>query len=61
MDVPRDHKERRAARLTIEDAALTLGIKEESVRKRVRRGKMRFQKGGWSALRVRGRYRGGWG
>ena len=44
MDVPRDHKERRAARMTIEDAALTLGIKEESVRKRVRRGNMRFQK-----------------
>ena len=34
-----------AARMTVEEAALTLGIKEESVRKRVRRGTMRFEKG----------------
>lgn len=33
------------ARMTVEEAALTLGIKEESVRKRVRRGTMRFEKG----------------
>ncbi len=44
MDAPRNHEERGAARMTVEDAARTLGIKEESVRKRVRRGKMRFEK-----------------
>jgi hypothetical protein len=38
--------------MTIEDAALTLGIKEESVRKRVRRGRMRFQKDGDGRLYV---------
>jgi excisionase family DNA binding protein len=30
--------------MTVEEAARTLGIKEESVRKRVRRGTMRFEK-----------------
>jgi hypothetical protein len=34
-----------AAKMTVEVAARILGIKEESVRKRVRRGKMRFEKG----------------
>ena len=34
-----------AAKMTVEEAALTLGIKEESVRKRVRRGTMHFEKG----------------
>jgi hypothetical protein len=33
------------AKMTIEEAARSLGIKEESVRKRVRRGKMRSEKG----------------
>jgi excisionase family DNA binding protein len=32
------------ARMTVEEAARSLGIKEESVRKRVRRGKMRSEK-----------------
>jgi excisionase family DNA binding protein len=44
VDASRDHEERSAARMTVEEAARTLGIKEESVRKRVRRGKMRFEK-----------------
>jgi hypothetical protein len=34
-----------AKMMTVEVAARVLGIKEESVRKRVRRGKMRFEKG----------------
>jgi hypothetical protein len=34
-----------AARMTVEEAARSLGIKEESVRKRVRRGTMRSEKG----------------
>jgi excisionase family DNA binding protein len=33
-----------AAKMTVEEAARILGIKEESVRKRVRRGKMRSEK-----------------
>ncbi len=33
------------AKMTVEKAARSLGIKEESVRKRVRRGKMRSEKG----------------
>jgi hypothetical protein len=33
------------ARMTVEEAARSLGIKEESVRKRVRRGTMRSEKG----------------
>ena len=32
------------ARMTVEEAARSLGIKEESVRKRVRRGKLRSEK-----------------
>jgi excisionase family DNA binding protein len=44
VDASRNHEERGAARMTVEEAARTLGIKEESVRKRVRRGKMRFEK-----------------
>ena len=44
MDAFRNHKERGTARMTVGEAARTLGIKEESVRKRVRRGKMRFEK-----------------
>jgi excisionase family DNA binding protein len=44
VEAPRTHEERLAARMTVEEAARSLGIKEESVRKRVRRGKMRFQK-----------------
>jgi hypothetical protein len=34
-----------AAKMTVERAARILGIKEESVRKRVRRGRMRSEKG----------------
>jgi hypothetical protein len=34
-----------AAKMTVEGAARILGIKEESVRKRVRRGRMRSEKG----------------
>jgi excisionase family DNA binding protein len=44
VDASRNHEERVAARMTVEEAARTLGLKEESVRKRVRRGKMRFEK-----------------
>ncbi len=44
MDAFRNHEERGTARMTVGEAARTLGIKEESVRKRVRRGKMRFAK-----------------
>ena len=33
------------AKMTVEKAACSLGIKEESVRKRIRRGKMRSEKG----------------
>ncbi len=44
MDAPSNHEERGATRMTVGEAARTLGIKEESVRKRVRRGKMRFEK-----------------
>ena len=44
MDAPSHHEERGATRMTVGEAARTLGIKEESVRKRVRRGKMRFEK-----------------
>jgi excisionase family DNA binding protein len=44
VDASRNYAERVAARMTVEEAARTLGIKEESVRKRVRRGKMRFEK-----------------
>jgi hypothetical protein len=41
-----------AAKMTVEVAARILGIKEESVRKRVRRGKMRFEKGADGRLYV---------
>jgi hypothetical protein len=41
-----------AAKMTVERAARILGIKEESVRKRVRRGKMRFEKGADGRLYV---------
>lgn len=41
-----------ATRMTVEVAARILGIKEESVRKRVRRGKMRFEKGNDGRLYV---------
>ena len=44
MDASSEVKERIAARMTVEEAARSLGIKEESVRKRVRRGKMRSEK-----------------
>jgi excisionase family DNA binding protein len=44
VDASRNYEERGAAKMTVEEAARTLGIKEESVRKRVRRGKMRFEK-----------------
>jgi hypothetical protein len=44
VDASRNHEERGAARMAVREAARTLGIKEESVRKRVRRGKMRFEK-----------------
>jgi excisionase family DNA binding protein len=45
VDVSRTREQGVAARMTVEEAARSLGIKEESVRKRVRRGKMRFEKG----------------
>lgn len=44
MDASRDDKVRVATKMTVEEAARRLGIKEESVRKRVRRGKMRSEK-----------------
>jgi excisionase family DNA binding protein len=44
VDASRNHEVRGAARMSVGEAARTLGIKEESVRKRVRRGKMRFEK-----------------
>ncbi len=44
VDASRDRKGRAVARMTVEEAARSLGIKEESVRKRVRRGKMRSEK-----------------
>ena len=44
MDASRNYEERGAARMTVEEAARSLGIKEESVRKRVRRKKMRSEK-----------------
>jgi hypothetical protein len=40
------------AKMTVEGAARGLGIKEESVRKRVRRGKMRSEKGADGRLYV---------
>jgi hypothetical protein len=45
VDASRDRNERVAARMSVEGAARRLGIKEESVRKRIRRGKMRSEKG----------------
>jgi excisionase family DNA binding protein len=44
VDASTNPKEGSAARMTVKEAARTLGIKEESVRKHVRRGKMRFEK-----------------
>ncbi len=44
MDASRNHEKRGAVRMTVGEAARLLSIKEESVRKRVRRGKMRFEK-----------------
>ena len=44
MDASRNRKGRAVARMTVEEAARSLGIKEESVRKRVRRGKLRSEK-----------------
>jgi hypothetical protein len=44
VDASRDDKKRIVARMTVAEAARSLGIKEESVRKRVRRGKMRSEK-----------------
>lgn len=41
-----------AAKMTVEEAARVLGIKEESVRKRVRRGKVRSEKGADGRLYV---------
>lgn len=41
-----------AAKMTVEEAARVLGIKEESVRKRVRRGKLRSEKGADGRLYV---------
>jgi excisionase family DNA binding protein len=41
-----------AAKMTVEEAARILGIKEESVRKRVRRGRMRSEKGADGRLYV---------
>ncbi len=43
-DASRGDKERAAARMKVEEAARSLGIKEESVRKRVRRKKIRSEK-----------------
>jgi excisionase family DNA binding protein len=56
VDAFRNHEERGTARMTVGEAARTLGIKEESVRKRVRRGKMRFEKDedGWLYVYVDG-------
>jgi excisionase family DNA binding protein len=44
VDGPMDDEVRVVARMRVEEAARTLGIKEESVRKRIRRGKMRSEK-----------------
>jgi excisionase family DNA binding protein len=44
VDASRSDKVRGVARLTIEEAARSLGIKEESVRKRIRRGTIRSEK-----------------
>jgi excisionase family DNA binding protein len=44
VDTSRSDEVRGVARMTIEEAARNLGIKEESVRKRVRRGRMRSEK-----------------
>jgi excisionase family DNA binding protein len=44
VDTSGSDEARGVARMTIEEAARSLGIKEESVRKRVRRGKMRSEK-----------------
>lgn len=41
-----------AAKMTVEEAACVLGIKEESDRKRVRRGKLRSEKGADGRLYV---------
>jgi hypothetical protein len=43
VDATRDDV-RAEARMTVEEAARSIGIKEESVRKRIRRGKMRSEK-----------------
>ena len=45
MDAPGRNGAGIAAKMTVEEAARSLGIKEESVRKRVRRGTMRSEKG----------------
>ncbi len=44
MDAPGGNGAGIKARMTVEEAARSLGIKEESVRKRVRRGTMRSEK-----------------
>ncbi len=45
VDAPRGNGALITAKMTVEKAARSLGIKEESVRKRVRRGAMRSEKG----------------
>lgn len=45
MDGSRDKGVGTVSKMTVEEAARNLGIKEESVRKRVRRGTMRSKKG----------------
>ena len=52
VDASGDNRVGGAAKMTVEDAARTLGIKEESVRKRVRRGTMRSEKGPDGRLHV---------
>lgn len=52
MDASRGNGVGVAAKMTVEEAARILGIKEESVRKRVRRGKMRSEKDADGRLHV---------
>ena len=52
MDGSRDKGVGMVSEMTVEDAARNLGIKEESVTRRVRRGKMRPKKGETGRLYV---------
>jgi excisionase family DNA binding protein len=52
VDGSRDKGVGTVSEMTVEEAARNLGIKEESVRKRVRRGKMRSKKGADGRLYV---------